>query len=163
MPVNIAGKGGKFEFYTCDHLATGTDLILGIDWLQTNKASLEYSPGCVKFYIGDEEIPLILSGQVQEIKSNEVKVYCTGIPTPNNIASLQGEPIQIEPEFCRSILVSLPVDQTWDKSAHFSQLEGRKIEVPSQIAHVKTTPGKNSTFTAFIKVQGDSKVFGQVC
>ena len=48
----------KHTFYTCKTLATGTDMLLGLDWLQANSVTLQYSPNEVEFKVGEVIIPM---------------------------------------------------------------------------------------------------------
>ena len=42
LEFQLAGQTFKHNFYTCTHLATKTQMLLGLDWLKRANISIEY-------------------------------------------------------------------------------------------------------------------------
>ena len=134
LPLNIAECEHEVSFYTCVHLATRTDLILGLDWLKQNCATMTYLPGKVRFFLEGVEIPLIESGQECQEDKEHIPVYTLGKREDLHWAVV-AQDTTIESLHCMVVKINLP-DLSGGETIHCQHRDFQDLEVPSQIARV---------------------------
>ena len=151
LPLTLADTDYKIKAYTCEHLATNTDLILGLEFLQQNQVALAFDPEGVRLWVKDQEVNLTPTGKVIDHLQKQLQVYNT--ETNNNkLEAVVAKRVKIPSQCCKSIKVNLPENRKWGEDVHITGRsfvnEDQDWELPSQIASVKKLPG--NTVFAFV-------------
>ena len=80
LPLTLAESDYKVKAYTCEHLATNTDMILGLEFLQQNQVSLAFDTEGARLWVKNREISLTPTGKVVDHLQNKLH-WCTILGT----------------------------------------------------------------------------------
>ena len=152
LSFRLAETQHQVQFFSCEQLATKTDIILGLDWLKQANVTLSYSPDVVKLFLGQTQIPLTPSGQQIEFKKRQFSVYSVGNLSDIDWAKLKQPNTYIEAGHCVSIKVALNATNVWSNTAHFENALTENLEIPSQISRVQYENNEKKEPFAFILV-----------
>ena len=142
MNINIGKERFKQQFYVAKKLGTGTQCLLGADWLRKSRTKLDFSPEGVKMYIGENQHEVQLVERTTKcIANNMIKVYDTKETKKEKREVKMAEVRTLDPYVSQAVKCTL-TGKDLTEHAVVEQLDiSKEIYVESQLITVrKHTP-----------------------